>query len=130
MMMMMNSPCFDEHGYPTEHTEKAIRDWPIERAAELPAYMATAWNRTYGRVEETQPGLWVFATGGWSGNESVLSAAHESIAWAVLAWQSVYLAGGLLIVAVSKAAQAALDTQEAALTAWAWGATRSRDGQR
>lgn len=114
-----------EHSpYPDEETLATLSVWPSDRASALPPALATEWIAPYGKVAETQPGLWVFATGGWSGNEELLASARASAAWRLLHWQSLYLPGGLLVVAVSPAAELALDRELDRVTRWAWGAER------
>ena len=117
---MMHEPSFDRDGYPTDETLKAIETWDITQAVALPHYLASSWNTTYGKVEEVRPGLWTFATGGWSGNESLLAAMRQSVAWGLLHWDSLYLPGGLQVIAVSDAAKQEMDRLHGKITEWAW----------
>lgn len=116
---MDNEPTFDVHGYPSEETLKTIKDWDITDHATLPAFIAKAWHWP-DRACEVRPGLWVFATGGWSGNESLLSAMERSMAWYMLSWDALYVPGGLQIIAVSKDAKQEMDALHSKITEWAW----------
>jgi hypothetical protein len=86
----MIEPTFDAHGYPTEETERAIRSWQHvivgPGADALVAFVTEAWNSDFGSLEYEGEVL-TLHTGGWSGNESIISALGESPFWA-LYWQS------------------------------------------
>lgn len=81
--------------------------------------IASRW-RYPESARETRPGLWVFATGGWSGNERLLDELYESKHWSLLSWHSLYVPGGLQIVAVSDAAAQELDELRKKIIRWAW----------
>ena len=115
----MTEPSFDRDGYPTEETLKTIREWDIVEHATLPAFLAKAWKYP-DSAREVRPGLWAFATGGWSGNESLLGAMHESLAWQILAWDSIYIPGGLQVIAVTDSAKREMEDLHHAITQWAW----------
>lgn len=83
----MDEPTFDGDGYPTEETLAAIGWWPVNSAADFAAVMdfvGRAWK--YPDRWECEPGWrspdwpertyrrYVFSTGGWSGNESLVGA--------------------------------------------------------
>ena len=69
-------PTFDRAGYPAEETLEIIKQWDMNPSTmkDLMAFIASAWHWD-DMARETSPGLWVFATGGWSGNESLPSIA-------------------------------------------------------
>jgi hypothetical protein len=103
----MNEPSFDRDGYPTEDTLTAIAAWPTD-APSLMLFVEGAWNTDYGSVrydlrdEEAQvvnrrvgSSMVRFATGGWSGNESVIHALRQNIRGRLLWLLSTH--GGLHI---------------------------------
>ncbi len=116
----MTQPTFDCDGYPTEKTLAAIRGWREDCAALL-RYIAAAWYRP-SYAQEARPGLWVFATGGWSGNESLMDAMRESHAAGYL-WHtdSIHPHGGLHVFAVTDEAKADMDAMDKRIRDWAWG---------
>jgi hypothetical protein len=106
--------------YPTEEELKVIEEWRIEKYEELPAHIASLWNYPE-YAKETRPGIWVFATGGWSGNEELIGALKQNIAWNLLAWDSLYVSGGLLVIAIGKEAKEEMGKFHQEITNWAWG---------
>ncbi len=90
---MINAPRFDSDGYPAE-------DWLTELAVftgepePLLCALQAAW-RYPEMAQEIRPGVWRFATGGWSGNESLMSAAQSSTCWlCAIERKYLYLPGG------------------------------------
>lgn len=90
---MTPSPAFDADGYPTEETLMAIRAWPKDWQALL-EYVQEAWQYddriTYSEsTEEFHPGFfWYLSTGGWSGNEDIISALQANTLFWVSCWWS------------------------------------------
>jgi hypothetical protein len=105
--------------YPTDEQIDRIRGWHVEAYRELPAHVASLWAYP-DLAREVRPGLWVFATRGWSGNEELLTAMRASQAWQLLAWDSLYIPGGLLIVAVNDRAREELHWLFDFIRRWAW----------
>lgn len=85
-------PEFDRDGYPTDKTLKAIEEWPINDALGWLKYIEAAWDHHYGS-------MWVdgrqlkMATGGWSANESVISAMRRNFVLWNLFWESSHRGG-------------------------------------
>lgn len=83
-------PTFDADGYPTDATLERIRSWPIADPVDFAAVMGfagAAWS--YPEYWEYDPAFiekgdihpqrrYVFSTGGWSGNESIVSAIEAN----------------------------------------------------
>ena len=78
-------PTFDKSGYPTDETLDIIEKWGIKNGKfttksliglsdGLLRYMQAAWDQSMGEAKEVGKGIFVFYDGGWSGNESVMSA--------------------------------------------------------
>lgn len=85
-------PTFNADGYPTEETDIAIRGWDFRDAPGWLEFIREAWDESYGRIWE-DGGLLKLATGGWSGNESIVYAMRENhILWATL-WESSHRGG-------------------------------------
>lgn len=92
---------FDADGYPTEATLERIRAWPVKTSADFAAVMdfaGRAWS--YPTHWECDPAFtddetfigrpqrrYLFSTGGWSGNESIVGAIEANdIVQAIGAW--------------------------------------------
>lgn len=80
------SPEFDKDGYPTEATLEAIKQWPHTDFAGLMDFCGEAWrypdywDRTFnGRRIEAH-------TGGWSGNESIVTALQDNFIFWTICW--------------------------------------------
>ena len=84
----MTEPTFDRDGYPTDETLTAIREWPWKDGDALLAYLAQAWYYPDWAMMPEDEGRVGFATGGWSGNESLIRAAMENRMWWTLHWWS------------------------------------------
>ena len=91
----MTSPSFDSDGYPTEDTLQTIAIW--DHAHGLPEwldYCRDSWHpdgkvtpklvREFGNPVNCLS----FVTGGWSGNESVISAMQQNTVLWSLTWYS------------------------------------------
>lgn len=97
----MLSPTFDGDGYPSDETLDAIRDWPHTDFPALMEFVAEAWS-DYGffaqHASDDAPLLaligddkddgcwWTCATGGWSGNESILAALSMNTMFDAMCW--------------------------------------------
>jgi hypothetical protein len=85
----------DEHNYPTDSTLRAIEEWPAEDWSGLMAAIKSiwVWPETCWREEvvpdEFDPAKSVLrftlSTGGWSGNESIISSLKRNrVIWMLL----------------------------------------------
>lgn len=91
-------PTFDRDGYPTEETLAAITAWEIKTFADCVEAMDFVggawkypeyWEKTGGRDNFTHKEeiIYIFSTGGWSGNESLVSAIEgNAILQSIGAW--------------------------------------------
>jgi hypothetical protein len=88
----LTEPTFDADGYPTDETLDRITTWPTDSFAAMHAAMdfaGRAWS--YPKYWEVDPEFaageyvgqrplrrYVFSTGGWSGNESIVAAIEAN----------------------------------------------------
>lgn len=94
----MMHPTFDSGGYPTDETLKRIHSWNLLEEKNLGAFLAFLKEAWHGRMVEWEKAadgsLEVYlATGGWSGNEDIISALEVTLFWGV-AWEQSKRGGG------------------------------------
>ena len=76
----------DSDGYPTTATLRRIRKWPMEYPKELLEYVRELWHwPNYARKRGNR---YTFITGGWSGNEDLISAMGQNLLFWSFAWRS------------------------------------------
>lgn len=94
---VVRHPSFDKNGYPTDETLETIKAWPSDQLPALLEYVREAWC-DYGCIrDDDRKNTVELVTGGWSGNESILSALMENrIFWAMY-WDSSHR-GGLVVL--------------------------------
>jgi len=98
---------------------ETIINWGIEDPEGVLRFMAERWR--WDHYWASKDGLWVFATGGWSEHEMMLGALQNSVLWRVyLGWHSLYIPGGLLIVATNDKAAEKLERLLNGISRWAW----------
>lgn len=98
---MSNEPTFDKHGYPTSQTLRKIQHWKFEDGyLGLMEYIQKAWYWTdfvsstpakdnFGRdVIEYK-----LVTGGWSGNEDIITAMEYNHLFYALCWKESHRGG-------------------------------------
>lgn len=74
----------DEHGYPEDDELQKIREWPYTDCNGLLAYARSLWS--YPDYWQAVGIVHKVSTGGWSGNESIISAMQENRMFWVLCW--------------------------------------------
>ncbi len=85
----MNSPEFDADGYPSVKTLLTIETWPIcskQNCLDLLNFCIATWYYKEGAFKEKD--WYVFNTGGWSGNESVINAMECNRMFWITCWYS------------------------------------------
>jgi hypothetical protein len=99
------APSFDADGYPTAETLETIERWPWRAADTCLDFVRAAWHWpeyvrediTAGEAEvlHAEPrGRYVrFATGGWSGNESLIAALRHNQKIHFLCWRLTAFGG-------------------------------------
>ena len=89
---------FDEDGYPTEETLERIEKWDWQDALGCLRFVKDCWHWDDWAVETAaKEGIeFRFATGGWSGNESLIGALQRNHMVWVLAWR-MSQSGGLFV---------------------------------
>lgn len=84
----------DGNGYPTTATLKTIRGWPLERDYKVLLEEVSGLVQKHGYAEcsggadDDGSATFVLATGGWSGNESIIDALNGNAAFWGLCWRS------------------------------------------
>lgn len=78
----------DEDGYPTEELLERVKKWPYDKGhAGLMALVRANWN--WADMMFSQDGnKYALSTGGWSGNEDLISALQENTFFWVCCWES------------------------------------------
>jgi hypothetical protein len=78
------------NGYPDEKILKQIETWNGKDPQEMLEWIDQAWNHEYGdmNIESITTGVdrVEFVTGGWSGNEDVMSAIYKNRLFDGLFW--------------------------------------------
>ena len=77
-------PTFDRDRYPTEETLQAIREWPQDDRRGLAEFVCEAW--TYDNYRTLGERSLELHTGGWSGNESLISALQDNHVFWFMCW--------------------------------------------
>jgi hypothetical protein len=90
-----------EDNYPEMHELENIKNWPHEDPEGLMDYCISMW--MWGSEESIKRpnGVYRFATGGWSGNESIIEALGENTLFWMMHWESSHR-GGLHIFKIQK----------------------------
>ena len=107
----------DSDGYPTEQFLEAIRNYRNEVEPML-KLLQEAW--TYESAKNPRPGIWTFATLGWSGNESLMEAFEQTITYFVASLSAIRLPGGLYCFATTPEAEKEMQELHALIVKWAW----------
>ena len=97
----MNEPTFDEHGYPTEETLKAITEWKYKDGwYELLDFVNEAWHwRDFVQCEIVKNTFSEYVlkfrcvTGGWSGNEDIIEALQKNAMFWAMCWKESHRGG-------------------------------------
>jgi hypothetical protein len=101
-------PQYDDDGYPTDDTVKTIEDWPYQDITGALDFVAAAWHwpdfvsyelsAHEAGVLRADPGdrYLRLATGGWSGNETLIAALRTNRMIHALSWR-LDAVGGLHI---------------------------------
>jgi hypothetical protein len=84
--MLDNSPVdvdefFDEDGYPTEDALELIKSWPWQDTDGCFNFIRQMWqwnNMMWTQTDDGEKITYNISTGGWSGNEGLVSALQEN----------------------------------------------------
>ena len=82
----MKYPTFDSAGYPTEETLEAVEKWDYLDSLGVFKYIEEAWS--YPQYWNRKGNIISISTGGWSGNESLISALRANHMIWVFTWVS------------------------------------------
>jgi hypothetical protein len=79
------------NGYPDETILKQIENWDGKDSKEMIRWIYEAWNHDYGSITKKyiNPAqtIYTLITGGWSGNEEVMSAITKNLLFDGLFWK-------------------------------------------
>ena len=78
------------NGYPDESILRKIKRWDGKDVEIMIGWIMEAWNGTYGSLflfEGSKKKKLTLITGGWSGNEDVMSAINKNMFFDMLFWQ-------------------------------------------
>lgn len=78
--------------YPTEEELKKIQEWPLESYADyvaLAEYVVSIWHwgHPWAQITGKRVKTLRLATGGWSGNESIIAALDKNIMFGMVCWE-------------------------------------------
>ena len=122
----MKEPTFDRDGYPTKETLQVIEKWDDyteQGRMELLRFIQKAWY--YPDWVAEKDGLFVFATGGWSGNEELISAFRENVLWHIL--RKIEIDGGFYVFGVGKNAERVIEDEIEEIVEYFWSKVSAGD---
>lgn len=94
---MQKYPTFDKDGHISDETYETIKQWDAANDGEaLVEYVCYCWDRGYGKIlygYRDKRRTITFITGGWSANETILSALSENLTFLPFYWHSSYRGG-------------------------------------
>lgn len=88
--------------YPTEEQLKAIREWDYLDFETLASFVQSIWHwgEDYARLSEWKEDefgndyrMFELITGGWSGNEDIVSALNKNLMFNMICWQASFRGG-------------------------------------
>lgn len=82
---------FDRDGYPTEQSLELLRQWDALDFAGILAFVKSGWkypDRIKERVTKKGAIEVHISTGGWSGNESIISALQDNLCFFSFYWRT------------------------------------------
>lgn len=94
-VLMARKPEFDEAGYPADQTLEDISRWKVESKSLLQTlfvFIEETLNLDYGSFS-VEGEVVRIVTGGWSGNEAVIGALQQNLAFWGLCWESSHRGG-------------------------------------
>ncbi len=84
--------------YPTQKELNRIKKWPYTDYLGLAEFVVNLWHwgNPFAKLTGKKVKILRLVTGGWSGNESIVSALHENQMFEMMCWQKS-VRGGLYI---------------------------------
>ena len=77
--------------YPEEDELEKIKEWPIDDFDGWMQFVQSIW--AYKDYIHEDDGVWHVATGGWSGNEEIISTMRSNFVLWSLYWESSHRGG-------------------------------------
>lgn len=90
---MTGKDWIDEDGYPTDEALERIKDWPYADFSGLFEFVAALWKWPNYLTAEDDRRTYRFATGGWSGNESLIGALNSNVIARLMCWEASFRGG-------------------------------------
>jgi len=78
----------DDDGYPTDATLDVIRNWPPDDPVGLFDYVQPIWRYSDCGYWKQRGDIYRISTGGWSGNEDIISAMQGNYVFWGLNWMN------------------------------------------
>jgi len=116
--MNLPEPSFDKEGYPSEEFLQSIENYDGRDVEGMLALIQEAW-RMDDWALHPRPGIYVFATGGWSGNEDLINAFNKSMAGLIANCHSIQFVGGFYCFTTTPEAQKELEDIQDYVRDWA-----------
>lgn len=79
------------NGYPDDVEISKIENWSVRDPYGLMEYVRTLWN--YPKYFRSQGRNFTIATGGWSGNETLIQALRRNFVFWGVCWESSHRGG-------------------------------------
>lgn len=76
---------FDTDGYPSEESLQKLRAWQNPKLHEVMGFVKDLWK--WKDFFKENDGVYTLVTGGWSGNEDVISALMRNPIFWLLFWE-------------------------------------------
>ncbi len=78
----------DPEGYPDEDDLRRVREWPLDAPCALMEFLRSRWRYADCGFWTQEGDTFSISTGGWSGNESLLSALEQNLPFWGMCWVS------------------------------------------
>jgi hypothetical protein len=75
--------------YPSDLDLRIIKEWSLEKGYDqLMLFVKHIWQWADRQIDYRGGGIWFISTGGWSGNEEIMTALYENRLFWATCWES------------------------------------------